>query len=235
MAASDYAFWLGKEKSDLKAIGKRGVIRRDADDKATGKAKYGRDFKLPGMLYARALASPYAHARIKSKDTSSAEKLPGVRAVLRYDDPEVPRRIYTPGPGFYSLLQFPAVSMPFYVLGDEALFAGAPVGVAIAADELDIADEALELVKVEWEELSFVIDVEAAAKSDAPLAYEFIENWDPTVIYPSVYADGITVAPYGGTPSNIKNVINFTYPTQKWTKALPKPIKFLNQLQTDRS
>jgi CO/xanthine dehydrogenase Mo-binding subunit len=230
MAASDFTFWLGKDKSDLKAIGKRGVIRRDADDKATGKAKYGRDFKLPGMLYARVLVSPYAHAKIKSMDTSAAEKLPGVRVVLRYDDPDVPSRLYAPWDAdFIPLLQFPAVSMPFYVLGDEALFAGAPVGVAIAADELDIVDEALELVKVEWEELPFVIDVEAAAKSDAPLAYEFIKNWNPQVIYPSVYADGITVAPYGGTPSNIKDVINFTYPTADMDKgfaAADKTIEF---------
>jgi CO/xanthine dehydrogenase Mo-binding subunit len=72
--------------------------------------------------------------------------------------------------------------MPTYVLGPEAFFEGAPLGVAIAADELDIADEALELVKIEWEELPFVIDVQAALKDDAPIAYEFMESYDPETI-----------------------------------------------------
>ena len=76
MPASDYQYWLGKETADLKAVGKRGIIRRDADDKATGKAIYGRDVQLPGMLYARIMMCPYAHAKIKSLDTSAAEKLP---------------------------------------------------------------------------------------------------------------------------------------------------------------
>jgi CO/xanthine dehydrogenase Mo-binding subunit len=97
MAVSDYQYWLGKETEDLKYVGKRGIVRRDADDKATGKAVYGRDVKLPGMLYARVLMCPYPHAKIKSLDTSAAEALPGVRAVLRYDDPRFLSASLIPG------------------------------------------------------------------------------------------------------------------------------------------
>ena len=55
MPASDYQYWLGKEKEDLKWVGKRGLHRCDADDKATGKAEFGRDVKLNGMVYARVM------------------------------------------------------------------------------------------------------------------------------------------------------------------------------------
>src|SRR5512137_60323 len=70
-------------------LGKRGVRRIDGYRKASGKAVYTRDILLPGMLYARWLTSPYPNAKIKKMDTTKAEALPGVRAVLRYDDPEI--------------------------------------------------------------------------------------------------------------------------------------------------
>ncbi len=71
------------------AIGKRGIRRTDGLEKATGAARYTIDVQLPGMLHARFLTSPYPHASILSMDTSEAEKLPGVRCILRYDDPEL--------------------------------------------------------------------------------------------------------------------------------------------------
>ena len=74
------------------SIGKRGVRRLDGYEKASGEAIYNRDIQIPGMLYARVLPSPYAHARIRKMDTSKAEAYPGVRAILRYDDPELKGR-----------------------------------------------------------------------------------------------------------------------------------------------
>ena len=71
-------------------IGKRGVRRNDGYEKASGHALYTIDVNLPGMLHMRFLTSPYPHAEIKHMDTRRAEALPGVRAVLRYDDPELP-------------------------------------------------------------------------------------------------------------------------------------------------
>ena len=70
-------------------IGKRRIRRVDGYEKASGSAVYTRDIYRPGMLYAKFLRSPHAHAKIKRLDTSKAEALQGVRAVLRYDDPGI--------------------------------------------------------------------------------------------------------------------------------------------------
>lgn len=154
-------------------IGKRGVRRLDGYEKASGEAIYTRDVKLPGMLYARILMSPHARAKIKKMDTSKAEALPGVRAVIRYDDPEVKDRILN-GTSFGPEWVCPEFAgwgiKPVHpVLGDEAWHEGQPVGAVVAADSEDIANEALRLIDVEWEELPFVLDQEEALKPDAPI------------------------------------------------------------------
>ena len=81
------AYPLGKYEH----VGKRIPRRIDGVQKASGSARYTMDIQLPGMLHMRFLTSPFPHAAIKSMDTSKAEALPGVRAILRYDDPELPR------------------------------------------------------------------------------------------------------------------------------------------------
>ncbi len=141
-------------------IGRRGLRRIDGYEKASGKALYTMDVQLPGMLCMRFLTSPYPHARILSMDTSKAEKLPGVRAVLRYDDPELPpiAELGGHGPSHAS------------VLPHIAHFQGEEVGAAVAADTEEIALRALRLIEVEWEERPFVLDVEEALDADAPLA-----------------------------------------------------------------
>ena len=154
-------------------IGKRGVRRLDGYEKASGEAIYTRDVKLPGMLYARILMSPHARAKIKKMDTSKAEALPGVRAVIRYDDPEVKDRVLN-GTSFGPEWVCPEFAgwgiKPVHpVLGDEAWHEGQPVGAVVAADSEDIANEALRLIDVEWEELPFVLDQEEALKPDAPI------------------------------------------------------------------
>ncbi len=146
---------------DYRYIGKRGVRRLDGYEKASGKAVYTIDMKLQGMLYAKFLTSPFAHARIKSMDTSRAEGYPGVRAVLRYDDPELPETANLGG----------HVPNELAVLTDKAYFQGEEVGAVVAADTEDIAEEALKRIEVEWEELPFVLDVLEARKEGAPLAH----------------------------------------------------------------
>jgi CO/xanthine dehydrogenase Mo-binding subunit len=145
---------------EYQSIGKRGVRRLDGHEKASGAAKYTIDVQLPGMLYARFLTSPYPHAEIKSMDTSQAEALPGVRAILRYDDPELPPEADLGG--------HEPSSEP--VLPKAAHFQGQEVGAVIAADSEEIAEEALKLIDVEWEERPFVLDPEEALQPDAPLA-----------------------------------------------------------------
>lgn len=141
-------------------IGKRGIRRLDGYEKASGKAVYTMDVQLPGMLYLRILASPYPHARIKKMDTSRAEALPGVRAILRYDDPDLPKVADLGG-------HVPSTEP---VLPQVAHFQGEPVGAAVAADTEDIAEEALKLIDVEWEERGFVLDPEMALQPTAHLA-----------------------------------------------------------------
>ncbi|MBW2204906.1 MAG: hypothetical protein JRF52_12695 [Deltaproteobacteria bacterium] len=75
---------------DFDQIGKKDVRRLDGTEKASGRAEYTMDVQLPGMLYLKFMTSPYPHAEIKSMDTSRAETLPGVRGILRYDDPDLP-------------------------------------------------------------------------------------------------------------------------------------------------
>ncbi len=154
----------GADKYPLKEfnnIGKENVRRLDGLEKASGRALYTMDVQLPGMLYQKFLTSPYAHAEIKRMDTSRAESLPGVRGVLRYDDPELPEVADLGGHGPTAIPPVPHV----------AHFEGEPVGAAIAADTESIADEALRLIPVEWEERPFLLDPEEALKPDAPLAH----------------------------------------------------------------
>jgi len=144
---------------EYRSVGKRGVRRIDGYEKATGYAKYTMDVQLPGMLYARFLTSPYPHAEIKSLDTSKAEALPGVRAVLRYDDPELP-----PGAdlGGHETSDVPALPRVAHFQGEE-------VGAFVAADNEEIAEEALTLIEAEWEERPFVLDPEEAMQPGTPL------------------------------------------------------------------
>lgn len=146
---------------DFDQIGREGVRRLDGTEKASGRAEYTMDVQLPGMLYLRFLKSPYPHAEVKSMDTSSAESFPGVRGVLRHDDPELPEVADLGGHGPTAEKPIPSV----------AHFEGEPVGVAVAADSEDIAEEALRLVKVAWEERPFLLSVDEALTEDAPLAH----------------------------------------------------------------
>ncbi|MEM3519110.1 MAG: xanthine dehydrogenase family protein molybdopterin-binding subunit [Candidatus Hadarchaeales archaeon] len=150
-------------------VGKE-VPRIDAVEKVTGSAIYTADIKLPGMLYARLLKSPYAHARIVKIDTSRAERLPGVRAVLT--GAELPYRF-----GIY-------MSDKYVLARKKARYLGEPV-VAIAADTEEIAEDAVELVEVEYEELPAVFDPREALKEGAPLVHEDLgEYFHAPFIYP---------------------------------------------------
>jgi xanthine dehydrogenase YagR molybdenum-binding subunit len=137
----------------LNAIGKR-TPRVDGRAKVTGSAKYTADVKLPGMLYARMLTSPHPHARIRSVDTSAAEKLAGVKAIHVLDRDRSAAQTEEEKKDRYPRLRY--VGQPF---------------AAIAAATQAIADEAARLVKVEYETLPWVIDVGKAREDGAPLVF----------------------------------------------------------------
>ena len=152
------------QEHKFRVIGTR-PIRHDGVDKVTGRAKYGADISLPGMLHAKVLRSPHAHARIKSIDASAALALPGVKAVITGQD--------LPGlaPGIYQMGEIPInpqyLSMNI-MARDKALYNGHAVA-AVAATSPHIAEEALALIKVEYEVLPHVLDVRKAMQDDAPI------------------------------------------------------------------
>ncbi|MCK4559097.1 MAG: xanthine dehydrogenase family protein molybdopterin-binding subunit [Calditrichia bacterium] len=132
--------WDGKD--ELKYIGKK-VPRIDGTYKTTGRAKYTFDIKVPGMIYGKIIRSPYPAAMVTKIDSSQAEKLPGVRSIIRVKD-----------------------ELPFPVR-----FAGQEV-VALAADTEHLAQEAADLVKIEYDQKPFVVDLDEAMKENAPLVFD---------------------------------------------------------------
>lgn len=144
--------------SSYSIIGQK-VRRRDAVEKAMGKAVYADDISLPGMLYGKALRSDYAHALLKGIDYSRAQKVPGVVAILTARD--------IPGINRYGLVY---LDQP--VLADDKVrCVGDAVALVIAESE-KAAEEALELIKVDYEELPGVFSAEEALRPGAPLVHE---------------------------------------------------------------
>jgi xanthine dehydrogenase YagR molybdenum-binding subunit len=160
----------------LKHVGKR-VKRYDAVAKVTGQAKYTADIQLPGMLYAKFFRSNTPHAKIKSLNTSAAESLKGVYAVhlLKSDD------------GEFSTVKY----------------AGQPLA-AVAASSLDIAEEAIKLIEVDYEYFDFVIDTEEAQHPEAPIVHKEkiaaqADGGDVGVTHDGSQANGNVVGPSTGS------------------------------------
>jgi CO/xanthine dehydrogenase Mo-binding subunit len=157
----------GNAERKYKQIGSR-PIRHDGLDKVTGRARFGADYALPGMLQGIFVRSPYAHARILSIDTSKAEAVPGVRAVLTAADfPEIPMGWIPAGP---TGIDFGANART--ILAHEKVLFHGHAYAAIAATTVDIAREAAELVEVEWEVLKPVLSIEEALAPGAPILHE---------------------------------------------------------------
>jgi CO/xanthine dehydrogenase Mo-binding subunit len=167
-APTPYGTALKYEQKHLKIVGNNPNLRSDAIDKVTGRARYAADISLPGQLVGRVLRSPHAHARILSIDTSAAEKLPGVKAVVTRDDfPDMPILHAASGE---LMINFRDVTRGM-MAREKVLHDGHPVA-AVAATSESIAREALRLIKVEYEVLPHVIDVEEAMRPDAPRLHE---------------------------------------------------------------
>src|SRR5947208_9412001 len=142
-----------KTTRDVKGIG-LSILRPDGPDKVTGQVQYVADLNPRGLLHAKLWRSPYAHAKIVRIDVSRARALPGVRAVLTAADIPV--------------LKKKAPTRAHAVLAiDRVVFAGQPVA-AVAADELAIAEEALDLIDVQYEVLPVAADPLESMKPGAP-------------------------------------------------------------------
>lgn len=148
--------------SDYSVIGKR-VPSIDGKIKATGEAKFTIDIQLPGMLYGKILRSPYPHAKIVKIDTEKAKRIKGVKAIITgVDIPKVKFGVFANHPD----------TMDQYGLAiDKTRYIGEEVAAVAAVDEWT-AEEALEQISVEYEELPAVFDPEEAMKPGAPLIHE---------------------------------------------------------------
>lgn len=154
----------------LRTIG-NDTPRIDAIERVTGQAKYTRDWKLPGMLYGKVLRSPHPHARLLSIDTSEAEALPGVRAVITYENAQVVWGAGSVNGGRqYNDPAKAATIHRRYIFNNPVRFVGDSIA-AVAATDRHIAEEAVSLIKVEYEELPFVLEPEEALQADAPKVY----------------------------------------------------------------
>ena len=159
----------------FKLVGTR-PLRPDGIDKVTGRAKYGADFNAPGQLIALVLRSPHAHARIKSIDTSKAEKVPGVKAIITSADlPD----LTGDDRGMRDILEN-------CMARKKALYDGHAVA-AVAAIDAATARKAMRLIKVDYEVLPHVTDVDEALKPSAPVIHSdiFTDGVDPTPTKPS--------------------------------------------------
>src|SRR5271163_3889780 len=178
------------EKLELKIVGTR-PIRPDGVDKVVGRANFGADMKMPGMLHGRIKRSPHPHARILKIDTSKALALPGVRAgVTSADFPEISSEEAFVGEGPMNFRDLSRNVMA----RDKVLYEGHAVA-AVAATSSIIAAEALDLIEIEYEVLPFVIDVEDAMMPDAP------------VLHDDLYTQGVEPRP--DKPSNIAKRLGF--------------------------
>jgi len=145
-------------KADKFSVVGQRVQRIEGFEKVTGDSKFIADIYLPGMLVGKVLRSPFPHARIRHIDISKAEKLPGVRAVVTAED-----TIKRPWGAFFADQYILSVGKARYV-GEEVA--------AVAAIDPDIAEEAVDLIEVDWEPLPGVFDAEEAMQDGAPLVHD---------------------------------------------------------------
>jgi CO/xanthine dehydrogenase Mo-binding subunit len=176
--------------TNLKVVGTR-PIRPDGVDKVTGRAVFAADTRASGMLWGKILRSPHAHAKIVSVDTSKAEKLPGVHAVVTSADfPDIKSEEAFVGEGPMNFRDLSWNVMARH----KVLYEGHAVA-AVAATTQAIADEALALIKVEYKVLPHVIDVEEAMADNAPILHD------------DMFTGGVTPKP--AKPSNVAKVVTF--------------------------
>jgi 4-hydroxybenzoyl-CoA reductase subunit alpha len=177
----------GKNAEPLSYVGQR-IPRKDGPEKVTGRAKYTGDIQLSGMLVGRILRSPHPHARILNVDTSRAEQLTGVKAVITARDTAGIKH------GFVETPRYPPDQHP--LAPHRVRFVGEEVA-AVAATDPYIAEEALSLIQVEYEPLPAVFDPETAMQPGAPE----IHATHPKVKQPFVNIAGKTETGWGDVES----------------------------------
>ncbi|MEM7122183.1 MAG: xanthine dehydrogenase family protein molybdopterin-binding subunit [Pseudomonadota bacterium] len=183
--------------TEFKTVGTR-PVRPDGMDKVTGRARFGADMSAPGMLVGAILRSPHAHARIRKIDTSKAEALAGVKAVITSKDLKA-----QPGCDMDILVNVMARG--------KALYDGHAVA-AVAAVDMSVARKALKLIEIDYKVLPHVTDVDEAMKPDAPVLHKHIEHdyhQDMLETADHVKGKNEKTLPPGKRPSNIAGRYQF--------------------------
>ena len=198
----DYKPNMVLSNEEFDSVGKS-PIRHDGADKVTGRARYGADNNMPGMLYGKILRSPHAHAIIKSVDASAAEALTGVHAVVTSADwPETSMKLTDLAEGSIHNLGF--LSMNILARG-KALYKGHPIA-AVAAVNAHVAEQALALIKVEYEVLKPVLTAAEAMKPDAPILHDRLA----AVSSPALRPGGLLEDDAESMQTNISNQFEFS-------------------------
>ncbi len=214
-------------RKQFKVIGTR-VRRPDGIDKVTGRAKYGADAFAPGQLIGLVLRSPHAHARIKKIDTSKAEKLQGVKAVITAADlPDLTA-------GDRSMRDI----LENCLARKKALYDGHAVA-AVAAVDAHTAKQALKLIKVDYEVLPHVTEVDEALKPDAPLLHDdiFTDGIEPKPTKSSNYCKRAEYG-HGDVDQGFKEadfVISKSYKTEQTHQGYIEPHACLANVSPDGS
>jgi CO/xanthine dehydrogenase Mo-binding subunit len=141
------------ERKIFNVVGKHNIPGRLSHSIASGQAKFGTDVVVSNMLIAKFLRSPYARAKIKSVDTTKAKALTGVVDIVTWEDPEIKGM----------------PEMPVPLLIDEADMEDEEVGVVVVAESEELCDQALKLLKVDWEVLPHILDPREGLKPGAPI------------------------------------------------------------------
>ncbi|HSW38996.1 MAG TPA: hypothetical protein VLL97_05840, partial [Acidobacteriota bacterium] len=144
------------QRTEFRIVGKHNIPGRLSYATASGKARFAMDVTVPGMLHAKYLRSPYGRARIKSVDVGRARKLPGVVDIITWEDPDI--------------RNLPPAAIP--MLSNEADMEDEEIGVIVVAESEELCDEALKVIKVEWEALPHILDPREGRKPDAPVLRE---------------------------------------------------------------
>ena len=199
------------------------VDRVGARAKVSGAVSYIADMDFPGQLSVKALRSPYPHARLVRIDAARAAAFPGVRAVVTRDDLS----------GLHPYFGTGVEDQPVVVI-DKARYAGDIVA-AVAADSREIAEEAIALIDVEYEELSAVTDLLDAAKSGAPIIHDAHVDKAAGGNIHSVYhaASGDIERGFAESDEIIENT--YTLPPIQHGTSSPMPLRLIGMLAASSS
>jgi CO/xanthine dehydrogenase Mo-binding subunit len=187
------------QRTEFKAVGRANVPGRLSYTIATGRAKFGSDFVAPDMLHAKFLRNPHGRAKIKGIDISKAKVLEGVVIILTYDDPDV-------------IAISKSAREP--MIPDESDTENEEIGAIVVAVTPEICDQALKLIKVDWEVFPTVVDPRDSLKPDAPFV-----RFDPKPIKSKPFITGDVEAGF----KEADQIVEFDWAQSLMASHVPNP------------